>query len=89
MRVLLGSEDKYTFGAMPPLLAPSVSYWIPGRYFVMASFKDINDNNNRLVKTYARLQERVLHTRRRSALQVPSHVPPRGVSCLLLLEAGV
>jgi len=59
VRVLLGSEDKATFGAMPPLLAPSVTYWIPGRYFVMGSFKDINDNNNRLMRTYARLQERM------------------------------
>ena len=38
-RVLLGSEDPLTFRAMPPLLAPTVAYWIPGSYFVMASFK--------------------------------------------------
>ena len=29
--------------------------WLPGRYFVMESFKDITDNNNKLVDRYARL----------------------------------
>ena len=56
LRVLLGSEDPATFRAMPPLMWPSVSYWLPGRYFVMESFKDITDNNNRLVDRYARLE---------------------------------
>jgi len=55
LRVLVGSEDPVTFRAMPPLMWPAVSYWLPGRYFVMESFKDITDNNNKLVDRYARL----------------------------------
>ena len=55
LRVLLGSEDPASFNAMPPLLAPSVGYWIPGRYFVMANFHDIVSNNNKLVGRYAAL----------------------------------
>ena len=62
-RVLLGSEDPHTFGAMPPLLAPSLSYWLPSRYFVMAAFKDINDNNDRLVGRYASLERRMAAAR--------------------------
>ncbi len=38
---------------------PAVAYWLPGRYFVMESFKDITDNNNKLVDRYAKLKERV------------------------------
>lgn len=30
LRVLLGSEDSATFSALPPLIAPTVAYWIPG-----------------------------------------------------------
>ena len=41
-RVLLGSEDKMTFRAMPTLLSPALTYWIPGRFFVMSSFKVIS-----------------------------------------------
>ena len=59
LRVLLGSEDKATFGAMPPLLAPTPSYWIPGDEFVMEGFKDIVDHNERLTKRYADLVERM------------------------------
>ena len=58
-RVLLGSEDPQTFRAMPPLMWPAVSYWLPGRYFVMETFKDITDNNNKLVDRYARIKERM------------------------------
>jgi hypothetical protein len=57
LRVLIGSEDPATFRAMPPLVRPSASYWLPGRYFVMDSFKDITDNNNKLVDRYARLKQ--------------------------------
>jgi hypothetical protein len=63
LRVLLGSEDPLTFRAMPPLLAPTVAYWIPGKHFVMASFKDITDNNNKLVGRYAALQKRMAAAR--------------------------
>ena len=73
-RVLLGSEDKATFGAMPPLLAPTVSYWIPGRYFVMGSFKDIVDNNKKLVATYAALEERMAAARKEGPAAVQALV---------------
>ena len=59
LRVLLGSEDPTTFRALPPLLQPTVAYWIPGRHFVMSSFKDITDNNNKLVDKYERLRKMV------------------------------
>ncbi|KAL3902349.1 MAG: hypothetical protein SGPRY_012102, partial [Prymnesium sp.] len=49
MGILLGSEDKTTFG---------ITYWIPGSYFVMSSFKDIVDHNQRLIRTYEELQVR-------------------------------
>lgn len=35
LSAFLGSEDKATFSAMPPLLQPFDAYWIPSRYFVM------------------------------------------------------
>ena len=57
VRLFLGSEDPLTFRAMPPLVAPTVAYWIPGSFFVMSSFKDITDNNNKLVGKYAKLQQ--------------------------------
>lgn len=57
VRLLLGSEDPVTFRTMPPLVAPTVAYWIPGSYFVMSSFKDITDNNNKLVDKYDRLKK--------------------------------
>ena len=69
-RVLLGSEDPHTFGAMPALLAPSLSYWIPGRDFVMSSFKDINDHNDRLVGRYASLLKRMAAARAEGAAAV-------------------
>mmetsp|Transcript_31250 Transcript_31250/g.74184 ORF Transcript_31250/g.74184 Transcript_31250/m.74184 type:complete len:159 (-) Transcript_31250:171-647(-) len=40
---------------MPLFMRPAVSYWLPSRYFVMESFKDITDHNNKLVDRYARL----------------------------------
>ena len=57
--MLLGSEDPLTFKSMPPLLWPAVSYWLPSRHFVMESFKDITDNNNRLVDRYAQIVRRM------------------------------
>jgi hypothetical protein len=63
LRVLLGSEDPVTFQTMPSLLAPMVSYWIPGRHFVMSNFRNINDNNDRLVSRYAELRERMAAAR--------------------------
>ena len=63
VRVLLGSEDPATFRAMPPLVAPTVGYWIPSRHFVMSSFKDITDNNNKLVDKYASLLKRMAEAR--------------------------
>ena len=69
-RVLLGSEDPLTFHAMPPLLAPTMAYWIPGSYFVMASFKDINDNNDRLVGRYASLEARMAAARAQGPVAV-------------------
>ena len=57
LRVLLGSEDPQTFKSMPTLLWPAASYWLPAKYFVMESFKDITDNNNKLVSRYARIQK--------------------------------
>lgn len=63
-RVLLGSEDPTTFRSMPPLLTPTVAYWIPSEHFVMASFKDIVDNNNRMTGRYAHLWERMAAARR-------------------------
>ena len=63
VRVLLGSEDPSTFQAMPPLVAPTVAYWIPSRHFVMSSFKDITDNNNKLVDKYATLLRRMAEAR--------------------------
>ena len=58
LRVLIGSEDKQTFTALPPLLAPTASYWIPSKHFVMdmsagKAFVDINQGNNRLGELYA------------------------------------
>jgi len=61
LRVLLGSEDKATFGAIPPLLAPTSVYWVPGSEFVMKSFKNIIDHNQRLTATYATLLEKHGH----------------------------
>ena len=63
VRVLLGSEDPLTFKSMPPLLWPAVSYWLPSRHFVMESFKDITDNNNRLVDRYAQIVRRMAAAR--------------------------
>lgn len=70
VRLLLGSEDPLTFRSMPPLVAPTVAYWIPGRFFVMSSFKDITDNNNKLVDKYARLQKAMAAARSEGAQSV-------------------
>jgi len=35
LQLLVGSEDKTTYAQFPPLVAPTVSHWIPTRYFVM------------------------------------------------------
>ena len=55
---------------MPPLLAPTVTYWVPSRYFVMDSFRDITDNNNKLVDKYARLLKRMAEARAQGAAAV-------------------
>ena len=70
LRVFLGSEDKATFAAMPPLLAPALSYWIPGTEFVMEGFKDINNHNERLKRRYAALVSRMAAARAAGAAAV-------------------
>ena len=44
--------------------------WLPGRYFVMESFKDITDNNNKLVDRYARLVKAMAEARASGAAAV-------------------
>lgn len=44
--------------------------WLPGRYFVMESFKDITDNNNQLVGRYARLVKAMAEARASGAAAV-------------------
>eukprot|EP00908_Phaeocystis_cordata_P003847 Transcript_14227.p1 GENE.Transcript_14227~~Transcript_14227.p1 ORF type:complete len:396 (+),score=166.23 Transcript_14227:59-1189(+) len=67
LRVLLGSEDKATFGAMPRLLLPSVAVWIPAPYFVMdmslgKQFKSIQQGNKRLAELYGLLEDQIAAT---------------------------
>ena len=55
-------EDKTTFNAMPPLLRPSASYWIPSRYFVMDmsannKFVNIRQGNGRLGELYGQFED--------------------------------
>lgn len=62
LRAFLGSEDKTTFNAMPPLLRPSASYWIPSRYFVMDmsannKFVNIRQGNGRLGELYGQFED--------------------------------
>ena len=63
LRAFLGSEDKMTFRAMPPLLQPFGSYWIPSRYFLMDSsskskaFFDIRQNNQRIGELYGEIED--------------------------------
>ena len=60
---MLGSEDKETFAQFPPLIAPTLAYWIPSSYFVMDStpgkkFKDIRQGNSRLAELYGLMEDR-------------------------------
>ncbi len=62
LRAFLGSEDKATFGAMPPLLRPFGAYWIPSSYFVMDmsaknKFVNIRQGNERLGELYGSLED--------------------------------
>jgi hypothetical protein len=57
LQLLLGSEDKMTYSQFPPLVAPTVTYWVPPRYFVMdmsqgKQFVSINQGNSRLGQLY-------------------------------------
>ena len=67
LRAFLGSEDKTTFEAMPPILAPYGSYWIPASYFVMdgskgKKFVDIRQGNSRLGELYGGLEDEAKRT---------------------------
>ena len=55
--------------ASPAACAPWTD-WLPGRYFVMESFKDITDNNNKLVDRYARLVKAMAEARASGAAAV-------------------
>jgi len=62
LRAFLGSEDKTTFSAMPPLLRPFGAYWIPASYFVMdmsagKKFVNIRQGNERLGELYGSLED--------------------------------
>ena len=62
LRAFIGSEDQETFTAMPPLLAPYGSYWIPASHFVMDGsngkrFVDIRQGNSRLGELYGGLED--------------------------------
>ena len=62
LRAFLGSEDKKTFSAMPPLLRPFGAYWIPSSYFVMDmsaknKFVNIRQGNERLGELYGSLED--------------------------------
>jgi hypothetical protein len=62
LRAFLGSEDKATFDAMPPLLRPFGAYWIPSSYFVMDmsaknKFVNIRQGNERLGQLYGSLED--------------------------------
>lgn len=68
LRVLLGSEDKATFSAVPRLLTPSTAYWIPARHFVMdmslgKAFKTIQQGNARLAELYGLIEDKIAATR--------------------------
>lgn len=57
LQLLLGSEDKATYSQFPPLVTPTVTYWVPPRYFVMdmsqgKQFVSINQGNSRLSQLY-------------------------------------
>jgi hypothetical protein len=57
LQLLLGSEDKTSYAQFPPLVAPTVTYWVPPRYFVMdmsegKQFVSINQGNSRLGQLY-------------------------------------
>jgi hypothetical protein len=82
-RVLLGSEDPATFREMPSLVLPAVSYWLPDRYFVMntaagMNFKNINDNNERLVSRYDQLVQAMAQAQRNGTAAV-AELEARGV----------
>ena len=81
LRVLIGSEDKQTFTALPPLLAPTASYWIPSKHFVMdmsagKAFVDINQGNNRLGELYAEERRATKQSARRNAAAARGSSPP-------------
>ena len=62
LRAFVGSEDKATFSAMPPLLRPYGAYWIPASYFLMdgskgKKFVDIRQGNSRLGQLYGALED--------------------------------
>ena len=76
--VLLGSEDPDTFREMPSLVQPAVSYWLPDRYFVMGSFKNINDNNNRLIGRYDQLVQAMAQAKESGGAAV-AELEARGV----------
>ena len=83
LRVLLGSEDPATFREMPSLVLPAVSYWLPDRYFVMntaagMNFKNINDNNERLVSRYDQLVQAMAQAQRNGTAAV-AELEARGV----------
>ena len=62
--------------------------WLPSRYFVMESFKDITDNNNKLVDRYARLvkamaQAKALGTAAVAALEARGALRDEGMALVL------
>jgi hypothetical protein len=62
LRAFIGSEDKTTFTAMPPLLMPHGAYWIPSQYFLMDmngknKFVNIRQGNQRLGELYGTMED--------------------------------
>jgi len=84
LNVLLGSEDKETFSAMPPLLLPSSASWIPESYFVMdmtpgKQFKSIKQGNSRLAQLYGVIEDEVDKLRKRRPPPDAAELERRGL----------